>query len=140
MRDLSPLGDYTSFYAAAGGEEGLKKLVDAFYKYMDSLPLAQNIRVMHPKDLTLASEKLAAFLSGFLGGPMIYPQKYGRMNMMEAHKMLKINTSDRDAWLKCMELALADQPYSGHFKAYLLEWLSVPAERIRATSAAFNSK
>lgn len=54
--DLTP-------YQAAGGLEGLTKLVDEFYLNMDTLPEARTIRNMHAKDLTEARKKLTYFLS-----------------------------------------------------------------------------
>ena len=60
--DLTP-------YQAAGGLEGLTKLVDEFYAIMDTLPEARTIRNMHPQGLAESRKKLTYFLSGWLGGP-----------------------------------------------------------------------
>ena len=49
-------------YQAAGQLEGITRLVDRFYFYMDTLQEAQAIRSMHPSDLTLSREKLTFFL------------------------------------------------------------------------------
>lgn len=56
-------------YQAAGGIDGLRRLVDDFYRLMDERPEAALIRRMHPQDLSMARDKLACFLSGWLGGP-----------------------------------------------------------------------
>ena len=70
-------GDADSSFQAAGGEAGIQRLVDGFYVYMDTLPVATHIRAMHPADLTTSREKLYEFLSGWLGGPALYVQKHG---------------------------------------------------------------
>ena len=42
--------------------------------------------------------------------------------------------SERDAWLLCMQRAIAEQDYAPEFAAYLLQQLRVPAERVLTTS------
>ena len=118
-------------YLAAGELEGIKVLVESFYKYMDTLPLAKDIRNMHPKNIAVSEDKLTLFLCGWLGGPKLYREKYGSIHIPQAHKMLDIGIPERDAWMSCMKMAISDQDYAESFKTYLLEQLFVPAERIR---------
>ena len=118
-------------YRAAGGEAGIRKLVDDFYDAMDRLPEAAKIRAMHPGDLTATRDKLTRFLCGWLGGPKLYAEKYGPIRIPQAHERFEIGSKERDAWLSCMEEALKNQPYAPEFKKYLLEQLYVPAERSR---------
>lgn len=126
-----PYGTDDASFQAAGGVEGIRKLVDAFYDAMEVLPEAKTIRDMHPDDLTESRDKLARFLSGWLGGPKLYREKYGSIAIPRAHNHLDIGIDERDAWLLCMEKALEDQPFADDFKTYLLEQLFVPAERSR---------
>ena len=81
--------DFTP-YQAAGGLEGLTKLVDEFYVIMDTLPEARTIRNMHPQDLAESRKKLTYFLSGWLGGPMLFQQHYGPISIPGAHKRFPI--------------------------------------------------
>ena len=124
----------TSF-KAAGGREGVRRLVDCFYDIMDELPQAAVIRAMHPADLTDSRDKLAGFLCGWLGGPRDYPGKNRSLNIPQIHQPFAIGEKERDAWLSCMALAIEQQPYKPSFKTYLLYQLSIPAERIRQVSA-----
>src|SRR6478609_5362530 len=96
----------TSFQAA-GGVEGIRKLVDDFYRFMDELPEAKIIRAMHKDDLTMSRDKLTLFLSGWMGGPKSYSEKYGAINIPRDHSHLPIGEQERDAWLLCMEKAIA---------------------------------
>lgn len=121
-------------YKAAGELDGIRKLVDCFYDLMNELPDAKRIRNMHPDDLAVSRDKLTHFLSGWLGGPRTYPEKYGRISIPEVHQHLIINEQERDAWLLCMKQAADQQPYAPSFRKYLLEQLSIPAERVRETS------
>jgi hemoglobin len=131
MSSTKSYGTDDCSYQAAGQYEGLQKLTDRFYFYMESLPEAKIIRAMHRSDLTESKEKLARFLSGWLGGPKLYSQKYGPIAIPKAHHYLPIGSAERDAWLLCMQKALAEQPYSDDFKQYMIEQLFVPAERCR---------
>lgn len=124
-------GDGDGTYQACGGAKGIRQLVEAFYGVMDSLPEAHKIRALHPADLQLSIEKLVCFLCGWTGGPKQYAERFGPIQIPRVHSHLPIGEADRDAWLLCMEHALAEQPFKDDLKRYLLEQLFVPAERIR---------
>ncbi len=127
-------------FKAAGGVEGIVKLVDAFYDIMNELPQAQIIRVLHADSLDVTRDKLARFLSGWLGGPRLFREKYGTISLTGVHSHLSIGENERDAWLECMRLAIAEQDYSPDFSSYLLEQLAVPAERVRVICERQNSR
>lgn len=122
----------TSF-RAAGGFEGIRKLVKSFYQFMDELPEAKTIRAMHDDDLALIDDKLVHFLCYWLGGPRQYREKYPPISIPQVHMHLDVGERERDAWLLCMQKAIELQPYKPSFKKYLLEQLAVPAERVRVT-------
>jgi hemoglobin len=124
-------GTGMDLYRAAGELAGLTSLVDAFYANMDTFPEARVIRKMHPEDLTEARKKLTYFLCGVLGGPRLYIEHYGGINLPDFHRQFAIGTGERDAWMLCMQRAIAAQPYEASFKEYLLARLWIPAERIR---------
>lgn len=119
-----------SSYQAAGELAGLQSLVAAFYRNMDRLPEAKKIRAMHSDDLSESRQKLAYFLSGWLGGPRIYAEHYGGISIPGVHRHLDIGPAERDAWLLCMARAIDEQNYDETFKHYLLEQLKIPAERV----------
>lgn len=122
-------------YQAAGELPGITRLVDEFYANMDRLPEAKVIRDMHPSDLAESRKKLTYFLCGWLGGPRLFQQHYGPISIPGTHKRFPIGYEERDAWLLCMQRALAVQPYSNELKDYLLAALSIPAERVRQVNA-----
>ena len=128
---MRPYGVEDASYQAAGGEAGIRQLVDDFYDAMDQLPAAAKIRAMHPTNLSDTRDKLTRFLCGWLGGPKLYAEKYGSIHIPQAHARFAIGPEERDAWLLCMAEALKQQPYAPAFKRYLLEQLYVPAERSR---------
>lgn len=117
-------------YQAAGGIEGLRRLVADFYRLMDEQPEAAKLRSLHAENLELASDKLACFLSGWLGGPRLFNEKYGAIAIPAFHAQWPISEQLSQSWLSCMEQAIALQPYPAAFADYLLKQLRVPAQRI----------
>ena len=95
-------------YDAIGGEHAVRELVDRFYDYMDQLPAAEHIREMHASSLRASREKLFLFLSGWLGGPDLYVQRYGPPMLRRRHLPFSIGIRERDEWMHCMRKALAD--------------------------------
>ncbi|SER06791.1 hemoglobin [Solimonas aquatica] len=93
-------------YEMLGGEAAVRALADAFYDAMDALPQAATIRAMHGESLAEIKEKLFEYLSGWLGGPRLYYQKYGSVCLGHAHAPYAIGRAERDQWLACMEAAL----------------------------------
>ncbi|MEX6502500.1 group II truncated hemoglobin [Pseudomonas zhanjiangensis] len=117
-------------YQAAGGIDGLRRLVGDFYQLMDQLPEAAELRRLHPADLDLSKDKLACFLSGWLGGPKLFGERYGAISIPAFHAQWPIGEGLSQAWLSCMEQAIARQGYPADFADYLLTQLRVPAGRI----------
>lgn len=121
-------------YTMAGELNGITKLVNEFYHNMDVFSESKKIRDMHSNDLSESSKKLVYFLSGWLGGPKLYKETYGSINIPLAHKHLSVGVEESEAWLLCMQKAVDKQPYEDGFKVYLMEQLRVPAQRIRMVS------
>jgi hemoglobin len=130
MSSTEPFGVGDASYQAAGGIDGLRCLVDDFYRIMDESDAAADIRRMHPESLDMARDKLACFLSGWLGGPRLFSEKYGSISIPAFHAQWPINAAHSAAWLGCMEQAIARQRYSQAFAEYLLAQLRVPAHRV----------
>ncbi len=95
-------------YQRLGGEAKIRALVERFYELMDTLPESQGIRAMHARDLRASKEKLFMFLSGWLGGPQLYMEKYGHPRLRQRHMPFAIGDSERDQWLMCMRQAMED--------------------------------
>jgi len=102
------MSDHPTFYEVIGGEPVLSKLVTRFYEVMDTEPKAAGIRAMHQQDLSEAREKLFLFLSGWMGGPPLYVEKYGHPMLRARHLPFPIAESERDQWIYCMVRAMHD--------------------------------
>ena len=130
MSDTPPYGIGDASYQAAGGIDGLRRLVDDFYRLMDERPEAAALRALHPADLSAARDKLACFLSGWLGGPRLFAEQYGSISIPAFHAQWPVDATLAQAWLDCMAGAIALQDYAPAFADYLLTQLRVPAQRI----------
>jgi hemoglobin len=95
-------------YERIGGEAKIRELVDRFYALMDQRDDTQPLRQMHAKDLRVSREKLFMFLSGWLGGPQLYMEKYGHPRLRQRHMPFAVDTAARDQWMSCMIQAMAD--------------------------------
>ena len=129
--DNRAFGVEDASYRAAGGEIGIRTLVDNFFDRMGSDPRFKPIFDMHPDDKEVSRDKLARFLCGWLGGPKLYREKYGSISIPRDHQHLPIRHDEKDQWLTCMQESVAEQPFADSFKVYLLEALHVPAEGVR---------
>jgi hemoglobin len=92
----------SDLYQRLGGEKTLSQLVDTFYRRMQERPESQNILEMHPQDLCSSIEKLRLFLTGWLGGPPLYEQRFGHPRLRARHLPFKIGKEERDQWIVCM--------------------------------------
>lgn len=126
-------GQGDASYQAAGGYDGIKALVDDFYREMSTLPEARGIWAMHNhENMALIHDKLTRFLCSWTGGPRLFREKYGTISIPSFHQQFPIGLAERDAWLLCMKRAADKQPYTEEFKAYFLEQLYRPADFSRS--------
>ncbi|OIR17190.1 group 2 truncated hemoglobin GlbO [mine drainage metagenome] len=98
--------DKRSHYERIGGEAKVRELVQRFYHLMDELPEAYGIRKMHQPSLKGAEDKLFMFLSGWMGGPPLFVEKFGHPALRMRHMPFSIGKTERDQWLLCMGQAL----------------------------------
>jgi hemoglobin len=103
---VSLTGLQQTSYEKIGGEVGVRELVDKFYDYMDQHDDVQKLRNLHAKSLNASREKLFLFLSGWLGGPDLYVQKYGHPRLRARHLPFSIGIEERDQWMQCMHAAM----------------------------------
>lgn len=95
-----------TLYEAIGGEEAIRTLVTRFYDLMDTLPEAARCRAIHPPSLDGSRDKLYDYLTGYLGGPQLYIEKYGHPRLRSRHFAAPIGAAERDEWLLCFRLAM----------------------------------
>jgi hemoglobin len=129
-QNSSPLPQITA-YELIGGEAGIRALVARFYELMDTLPEVYGIRKIHAQDLSGAGEKLFMYLSGWLGGPQLYVEKYGHPRLRARHMPFAIGDEERDQWMLCMRQAMADTIPDENLRAALDKNLTSLADFMR---------
>ena len=117
-------------YEQLGGEIVIKQLVARFYELMDTLPEAYGIRQLHPKSLQGSEEKLFMFLSGWLGGPQLYIEKYGHPRLRRRHFPFEITTIESEQWMLCMRQALQEQVADETLRTLLTKQLTQTANHM----------
>lgn len=89
---------------AAMGQENIFRMCADFYAQIEH----SSVRHLFPENLPEASTKIAAFLVGLLGGPPLYQQLFGDPMMRARHMKFPITEADRQEWLRCFKVVLAD--------------------------------
>jgi hemoglobin len=124
--------DRSQLLERAGGAEGVRRLVDRFYDFMEALPEADAVRALHPPSLDGSRDKLHWFLVGWLGGPPLYVQRFGHPRLRARHLPFTIGERERDQWLACMRRAIdAELPADEELRGFLGAALAQLADHMR---------
>ncbi len=118
--------DLVTLYQAVGGEPTIRALSRRFYELMDTLPDASHVRAVHPPSLTTSEEKFYEYMTGYLGGPPLYIDKYGHPRLRSRHFGAAIGPVERDEWLLCFRQALEETVVNPKLRAMILP----PIERL----------
>ena len=91
---------------AAIGDEGITRLVAAFYK---QVPEDDILGPMYPRhEMAEAETRLREFLIQRFGGSTAYSQKRGHPRLRMRHAPFHVNKAARDRWMKLMEQAIIE--------------------------------
>jgi hemoglobin len=118
-----------SLFAAIGGEETFRRLVDAFYAGVADDPV---LRPLYPEDdLGPAAERLRMFLIQYWGGPSTYSQQRGHPRLRMRHAPFAIGVAARDAWLRHMRAAIEALDLPPAYATQLWAYLESAADSMR---------
>ncbi len=106
--DNQAQAEQATAFELIGGDAKVRELVDRFYDLMELEPEFAGIRAMHPTPLDGSRDKLYWFLSGWLGGPGMYIERFGHPRLRARHLPYAIASAERDQWLRCMAWAMED--------------------------------
>ena len=114
-----------SFYEAVGGEETFHRIVARFYA---EVAKDEVLRPVYPEeDLGPAEERLRLFLMQYWGGPHTYSDRRGHPRLRMRHAPFSIGPIERDAWLRCMRLAVDEAGLSDQHREQLWAYLEMAA-------------
>jgi hemoglobin len=118
-----------SFFAAVGGEQTFRRLVDAFYAGVAEDP---ELRALYPEqDLSAAAERLRKFLIQYWGGPTTYSQERGHPRLRMRHAPFAIDTAQHDRWLRHMRAAVDSLQLPPAYEQTLWDYLTTAAASMR---------
>lgn len=123
--------DVKSPYDQIGGDQAVKRLCHLFYQIMSDTPQTVLIRSLHPSNIKNSEQKLYQFLSGWLGGPTLYTDKYGHPRLRARHLPFAIGVAERDQWLYCMAHALKKMDLDHLFIEQLMRSFAQTADFMR---------
>jgi hemoglobin len=118
-------------YEWLGGDAAVRTLVDRFYDLMDLEPGYTELRQAHGPDLRDARDKLYWFLSGWLGGPNHYIERFGHPRLKARHLPFSIGIVERDQWLACMDQAMGEVGVDADLRARLQQSFYQTADWMR---------
>lgn len=108
-------------FAAIGGADRVRQLVEHFYDVMDEREPA--LAALHRREdgkVSRASrDRFALFLIGWLGGPQDYIEQHGHPRLRMRHARVPVDIAQRDAWLRCMQAALDAMGVEGDMRGFL---------------------
>lgn len=112
----------TTPYELVGGREATVALAEAFYDAMDATEPA--LAKLHELDdagrvSRRSRDRFALFLVGWLGGPQEYMEKHGHPRLRMRHAHVRVDEAMRDAWVRCMTLAMDQCGIAGPVRAHL---------------------
>ena len=117
----------TTFYEAVGGEETFRQIVTRFYAEVAKDEILLPLYPEQP-DLTGATERLTLFLMQYWGGPHTYSDQRGHPRLRMRHAPFKIGPIERDAWLRCMRIAVDEADLAEPYRSQLWEYLEMAAQ------------
>lgn len=114
-----------TFYAAVGGAETFRRIVHRFYQEVAADDV---LRPIYPEDdLGPAERRLRMFLEQYWGGPHTYSDERGHPRLRMRHGPFKIGPIERDAWLRCMRIALDEAELDETHRGQLWEYFEMAA-------------
>lgn len=126
--DLAPAAAQT-IYEAAGGMPFFEALVGRFYQNVASDPI---LRALYPEaDLGPAARRLTLFLAQYWGGPRTYEVERGHPRLRARHFPFRIDSDNRDRWLRAMRDAVGFTHPPAPIAAQLLDYFDLAAEAMR---------
>lgn len=111
------------------GEEGLARLVAAFYRRVRSDDLIGPL--YPPGDWEAAERRLADFLVFRFGGSQRYLLERGHPRLRMRHLPFDIGIAERDRWLELMGAAMDEMALSGEARELLSAFFAQVADMMR---------
>jgi hemoglobin len=94
-----------SLFERVGGREGVARLIDTFYDYVEADP---DLRPLFPEDMSRGREKQKWFFEQWMGGEPLYSERFGHPRLRRRHFPFVIDQRGAGRWLRHFNQALQD--------------------------------
>ena len=113
------------FYDEVGGAPTFDRLVTRFYAGVRADPV---LAPLYPQDDWEGAEtRLRMFLEQYWGGPRTYSDQRGHPRLRMRHAPFRIGLIERDAWLRCMRVAVDEAGLDEAHRRQLWQYLEYAA-------------
>jgi hemoglobin len=109
-------------FARIGGADTVRALAEEFYEEMfRSEPALTRVHAQDPDGRVKKEQRdrFALFLIGWLGGPKDYVEQHGHPRLRMRHATVPIESTLRDAWVRCMTKAMETRQIPPEVRAFL---------------------
>ena len=121
----------STFYDEVGGHDTFTKITARFYEEVADDEI---LRPLYPEeDLGPAERRLRMFLEQYWGGPHTYSDERGHPRLRMRHAPYRIGLLERDAWLRCMQIAIGsigDDVLDADHRRQLLGYVEMAADSL----------
>lgn len=124
-----PWGDAATPYEQIGGQDVVRRLAETFYDVIEEE--SPTLRAMLPANTTNTRKKFFMYLTGWLGGPGLYEEKYGHPRLRMRHMPFSIGDDEAAEWMRCMREAMDRAGISEPLRTFLEERFGALAEHMR---------
>jgi hemoglobin len=121
-------------YDQLGGRDAVLGLVERFYDVMEQRE--PELAALHEQDAAgkisrRNRDRFGSFLLGWLGGPDDYVRENGHPRLRMRHARVSVDIAMRDAWLRCMDVALEERGLPAPLSEFLRARFSDVADFMR---------
>lgn len=107
----------------------MRRLAEAFYDVIEAE--SPVLRAMLPANTRNTRTKFFMYLSGWLGGPPLYEEKWGHPRLRMRHTPFPIGHHEAEEWMRCMRLAMDEVEVAEPLRTFLDERFGPLAEHMR---------
>lgn len=114
-------------FEAIGGYEPIDRIIESLYKRIGKHP---DLIPIFPEDLKESARKQRLFLIQFFGGPPVYREDRGQPMLRRRHLEFEITPKRKEAWLECMNAALAEAEIEEPYRAAIFDRFTMTAQHM----------
>jgi hemoglobin len=115
-KHANPWGDAATPYEEIGPEK-VRELADTFYDIIERE--SPTLRSMLPMSTKNTRTKLTMYLTGWLGGPPLYEDKWGHPRLRMRHLPFRIGDAEAEEWMRCMRMAMQQTSIGEPLRSFL---------------------